>query len=118
MQDICTNSLELYFGYGKFQRKNIPKLISSNDATEKVWIRLTGLNDIFTSCETACPLLIHATRWNLLGQDLSLSQIFMQNLTIFFPVLVPFDPLLTLGHLMVSGHHFMNFYKCFWISNS
>jgi len=73
MQDSCTNSLELYFGNGKFQRKNIPKLISSNDATEKVWIRLTDLNDIFTSCGDACLLLIHATWWNELGRDLSLS---------------------------------------------
>lgn len=73
---------------GKFRRKNIPKLISSNDATEKMWIRLTGLNDIFTSCDSMCLLLIRATQWNQLGQDLSLSQIFMQNLTVLLLVVV------------------------------
>jgi len=88
MQDSCTSSLDLYFGNGKFQRKNIPKLISSNDATEKVWIRLTGLNDIFTSCDAACLLLIHANLWNQVGQDLSLSEIFMQNLTVLLLVVV------------------------------
>jgi len=88
MQDSCTNSLELHFGNGKFQRKNIPKLICSNDATEKMWICVTGLNDIFTSCDAMCLLLIHATQWNQLGQDLSLSQIFMQNLIILLLIVV------------------------------
>jgi hypothetical protein len=91
-------------------------LISSNDATEKVWIHLTGLNDIFTSCDAACLLLIHANLWNQLGQDLSLSEIFMQ-ISDSSSGCCPVDPLLTVGSL---DGLWAPLYEllCSWISNS
>jgi len=86
-------------------------LITSNDAVEKVWIGLTGWDEVFVTYDTVLLLLLCETVWNKLHADLLLSQIFGKNLMSCLSVNVQ----LIIHHLIVLGYHFIN---CFQILNN
>jgi hypothetical protein len=90
------------------------RLITNNDAFEKVWIGLTGWDEVFVTYDTVLLLLLCETVWKKLHADLLLSQIFGKNLMSCLSVNVQ----LILRHLIVLGYHFMNCCNCFQILNS
>ena len=94
-----------------------PKLVSSNNQT-RVQIGLTGLDEIFTSCDTVPLLLICKTVWNKLYADHLLSQIFIKNGMNRPPVNVLLIFHKVERHWIVIGHKFTNFSNCFGVSSS
>jgi hypothetical protein len=67
-----------------------PILIPSNAAIEKVRTGEIGLDEVFTSCDSAVLLLVSEAVWNELRADVSLDKFFMQNPMNCLLVNVPF----------------------------
>jgi hypothetical protein len=112
--DDCVCSFAVIFCF-KIILKH-PRLISSTDASDKMWLRPMGLDELFTDCDSVLLLPVSYAVWYKLCTDLYLCQILMKNLKsccILVNCLIchQFE-----GHLAVSVHQFLDLCNSFWIS--